>query len=101
MPRPPVLYPIWMLPPRPVHECLGKIAGAGFDGVSFMAAPVDDPRRLDTVSGAEARSVRSALREAGLRRTLHIASDAYFQGQAERSDAAVRQAQASIDTVEE
>jgi len=93
----PILYPIWGLRSAPAADCVRQIARAGFDGVSFLAAPVDDPRRLDTMSAAEAQHLRRSLMRLGLERTLHVSSDHHFAGETSRSEQAVRRAQRSIE----
>jgi len=97
MPAPPVLYPIWMFPPTSMADCLQRIAAAGFDGVSFAGAPLDDPRRLDALSETQGRDLRAQLADLGLVPSLHVFSDPYFQGQRTREEASVRRAQASIE----
>jgi len=97
MNAPPILYPIWLLDRAPVSDCLSEVAGAGFDGVSFLAAPVDDPRRLDRLDERAAAELRERLAAGGLRRTLHIASDYYFAGLSRRSEGACRRARSSIE----
>jgi len=97
MDPPPVFYPIWLLDPAPLVDCVKRIARAGFDGVSFAAAPVNDPRRLDVLTPVQADALRQSLGAAGLDRTLHLLSDCYFAGEPHWSDALVRRVQQSIE----
>jgi sugar phosphate isomerase/epimerase len=93
----PILYPIWFLDPKPLRKCVEEIAAAGFDGVTFAAAPLDDPRRLDNLQGREASELRRFLKSLGLMRSLHIFSDQYFAGQTQRTDRLVKGVQQSIE----
>lgn len=94
---PPILYPVWLLDPAPLADCIEEIARAGFDGVSFAAAPVNDPRQLDALTAAQADDLRRGLHRSGLARTLHLLSDYYFAGEPRRTEALVRRVQQSIE----
>ena len=93
----PIYYPIWVLKPRPLFECVEAIAAAGFDGVQFGAAPAEDPRRVDTLSRGDAAELRSLLRSLGLGRSLHVLSDFCFAGMAARDEQVVARATESIE----
>ena len=93
----PIHYPVWMLPAWPLLQCVETIAAAGFDGVAFGAAPVDDPRRIDRLQGREAAELRSYLHDLGLGRSVHVMSDCYFAGMAERQEDVVAQAKEGIE----
>ena len=94
----PLLYPIWDLESKPIGECLELLAEAGFDGVSFIGAPIEDPRRVDSLGEQEASALRDDLLRLGLRRTLHIFSDLYFAGVVARTESAVERARGGIES---
>jgi sugar phosphate isomerase/epimerase len=75
----PVLYPTWFLPAARPLSCVRRVAAAGFDGPSFLAGTVADPRRLDRLSAAEAAELRNALADAGGQRALHVWTDSFLK----------------------
>jgi len=93
----PIYYTVWSMRPAPVLESVEALAEAGFDGVQFGAAPVDDPRRLDTLGDRQVEDLRTFLRDLGLGRSLHVISDYCFAGMASRDEAVVRRAKTCIE----
>ena len=98
MERFPLLYPIWTLDSRPIGDCLEQIAEVGFDGVSFIGGPTDDPRRVDSVSEQVAAALKNGLLRLALSRTLHVFSDLCFAGIAVRTESAVERARQGIES---
>lgn len=71
-------YATWFLPPAAPLECCRRVKEAGFDGASFLAGTLADPRRLDLLSERDAAELRDGLVEIGLDRSLHVSTPDYI-----------------------